>query len=173
MTTREQLIKRMRLLEQDHKPDGYPAVQMRDISALLDMLEADGVPVAWQPIETAPKDGTVFLGKLPDSDVPHAIRWTKSAWVISWDGFRLEGLDAPTDWMPMPPAPETQPAIQAERVPLTSKQAIAMREARHIGASDAWFKARYEGLDTRHSRNIFEAGFNRGWDAAHGIGADK
>lgn len=34
------LIERMRLLEQDHDPDGWPAVQMRDITALLDALEA-------------------------------------------------------------------------------------------------------------------------------------
>ena len=143
MTAREQLIKRMRLLEQDHKPDGYPAVQMRDISALLDMLEADGVPVAW-----------LNLKKLSPGGMAYAT-----------------SFKANEQQVPLYTAP--QPAIQAERVPLTSEQAIAMREAHQIGASDAWFKARYEGLDTRHSRNIFEAGFNRGWDAAHGIGADK
>ena len=35
-----ELIQRMRLLEADHAPDGWPAVQMRDISALCDELEA-------------------------------------------------------------------------------------------------------------------------------------
>lgn len=34
------LIERMRLLKQDHEPDGWPAVRMRDITALLDSLEA-------------------------------------------------------------------------------------------------------------------------------------
>lgn len=33
------LIERMRLLEVDHEPDGWPAVQMRDISALCDELD--------------------------------------------------------------------------------------------------------------------------------------
>lgn len=33
------LIERMRLLELDHEPDGWTAVQMRDITALLDALE--------------------------------------------------------------------------------------------------------------------------------------
>lgn len=33
------LIERMRSLEQDHEPDGWPAVQMRDISALCDVVE--------------------------------------------------------------------------------------------------------------------------------------
>ena len=34
------LIERLRLLEQDHEPDGWPAVRMRDITALLDAIEA-------------------------------------------------------------------------------------------------------------------------------------
>lgn len=34
-----QLIEKLRLLEVDHAPDGWPAVQMRDITALLDMVE--------------------------------------------------------------------------------------------------------------------------------------
>ena len=32
--------KRLRRLEADHAPDGWPAVQMRDITAVLDELEA-------------------------------------------------------------------------------------------------------------------------------------
>lgn len=35
-----ELIERMRLLEVDHEPDGWPAVRMRDITALVDALEA-------------------------------------------------------------------------------------------------------------------------------------
>ena len=40
MTTNSELIERLRVLEQDHKPDGWPAIQMRDVTALLDTLEA-------------------------------------------------------------------------------------------------------------------------------------
>ena len=32
---------RLRLLEADHEPDGWPAVRMRDVSALLDELAAE------------------------------------------------------------------------------------------------------------------------------------
>ncbi|MEN1941053.1 hypothetical protein WCE39_08165 [Luteimonas sp. MJ174] len=35
-----ELIEGLRVLEQDHEPDGWPAVRMRDITALLDALEA-------------------------------------------------------------------------------------------------------------------------------------
>jgi hypothetical protein len=31
---------RLRGFEQDHKPDGWPAIQMRDVTALLDIVEA-------------------------------------------------------------------------------------------------------------------------------------
>jgi hypothetical protein len=34
-----ELVSMMRLLEQDHDPDGWPAVQMKDISALCDAIE--------------------------------------------------------------------------------------------------------------------------------------
>jgi len=36
----DDLVERLRLLEQDHEPDGWPAVRMRDITALLDALDA-------------------------------------------------------------------------------------------------------------------------------------
>ena len=36
------LLGRMRLLEQDHGPDGWPAVQMRDITALCDAVMRGG-----------------------------------------------------------------------------------------------------------------------------------
>ena len=35
----ESLIKRCRLLEIDHKPDGWPAIQMQDVSMLCDAVE--------------------------------------------------------------------------------------------------------------------------------------
>lgn len=35
----ERLVQRLRMLEEDHTPDGYPEVQMRDISCVLNALE--------------------------------------------------------------------------------------------------------------------------------------
>jgi len=35
----QELIERVRSLEQDHAPDGWPAIKMRDVSALADALE--------------------------------------------------------------------------------------------------------------------------------------
>lgn len=33
------VLERMRLLERDHAPDGWPAVQMRDITAMLEYIQ--------------------------------------------------------------------------------------------------------------------------------------
>lgn len=70
----------------------------------------------WQPIETAPKDGTFILitggrvdvyewynGKEPESVMA---TWTLDGWhFASWDGaFRSEYL-RPTHWMPQPCPP--------------------------------------------------------------------
>lgn len=42
MTTElETVVMRCRTLEIDHSPDGWPAIQMKDISALCDAIEKD------------------------------------------------------------------------------------------------------------------------------------
>lgn len=42
----------------------------------------------------------------------------------------------------------------------------AIQEGEQISASDAWFHARLNMLDTLDRRNVFRAGFDRGWNAA-------
>ena len=59
----------------------------------------------------------------------------------------------------------TQPApAPLSEMPYEKRKAI--QEGEQIGASDAWFKARHEMLDTVDRRNVFRAGFDRGWSAA-------
>ena len=59
--------------------------------------------------------------------------------------------------------PQPAPAPLSE-MPYEKRKAI--QEGEQIGASDAWFKARHEMLDTVDRRNVFRAGFDRGWNAA-------
>ena len=59
--------------------------------------------------------------------------------------------------------PQPAPAPLSE-MPYEKRKAI--QEGEQIGASDAWFKARHEMLDTVDRRNVFRAGFDRGWSAA-------
>lgn len=85
----------------------------------------------WQPIETAPKDGTRILlarhGWLNHSDAEYGTeQWSKDIWdnakrkydlwwactgfwSAKWknwnDGMEPSGLSDPTHWMPTPPLP--------------------------------------------------------------------
>lgn len=63
----------------------------------------------WQPMETAPKDGTAVLGKLTRSDIPMPVRyrecrWGGGTWIVTWDHYPLSQSDGPTHWMPLPEA---------------------------------------------------------------------
>lgn len=64
---------------------------------------------AWQPIETAPKDGRRFLAVV--DDCVRIAMWTKTSHVPLY-GFCLVDQGAedcdlckPTHWMPLPPPP--------------------------------------------------------------------
>ena len=64
----------------------------------------------WQPIETAPRDGTVILATWEDTwknGRPHIepCDFSEGYWYYSYDG---EGpTSAPTHWAPLPELPET------------------------------------------------------------------
>lgn len=75
--------------------------------------------MGWQPIETAPKDGTTILAVLRFRDgvlhEPLTIRWHESwgQWVMSGCMIGIqnnvkddENMD-PTHWMPLPDRPAT------------------------------------------------------------------
>jgi hypothetical protein len=73
--------------------------------------QADG----WQPMKTAPKDGTAFMALLEASDIPHAVKWCESdhflaegrgaGWYMTWDSTKIQPHDGPCYWMPLPAAP--------------------------------------------------------------------
>ena len=58
----------------------------------------------WEPIETAPKDGTAVLALIEGSDIPQSVRYRNGGWKICWDDYRIAGIDGPTHWMPIPSA---------------------------------------------------------------------
>lgn len=80
----------------------------------------------WQPIETAPKDGTEVIGvfsndygyqSTPTVYGPWTMAWRHGEWQSSWDeaqvvesmsdfGTTMKSLDLePTHWMPLPAPP--------------------------------------------------------------------
>jgi hypothetical protein len=68
----------------------------------------------WQPIETAPKDGTRILAYWPDiyanSSAVQCETWwgpwgnSKSTWQTVWEW--ADGPNCPTHWMPLPEPPQ-------------------------------------------------------------------
>lgn len=83
--------------------------QCRELFKSVDELEREARRLQWQPIESAPRDGTAILAMLPDSDMPAIIRWTDATgmayapcWFIVWDGEHLGKYSQPTMWMHLP-----------------------------------------------------------------------
>jgi len=62
----------------------------------------------WQPIETAPKDGTEFLAWYPPDDGDDGFfdiaDWIEMPKFVNADSWTRGGLD-PTHWMPLPEPP--------------------------------------------------------------------
>lgn len=75
----------------------------------------------WQPIETAPKDGTVIDLWVPDAKnakySAHRIpscKWDdKKGWVLDLIPIKISSLtDAPTHWMPLPEPPTNSKPVK-------------------------------------------------------------
>ncbi|MDP2202311.1 MAG: hypothetical protein Q8K07_09855 [Methylicorpusculum sp.] len=77
--------------------------------------------VAWQPIETAPKDGTLILAgenfrRVDDNDKEYppdkmTVRWIRGGWVCF--GVWVKSFE-PTHWMPCPNLPIELPMIKQD-----------------------------------------------------------
>lgn len=68
--------------------------------------------MSWQPIETAPKDGTDILVNAPQVDSGVTIAFFKDGyWRLTYDGARFGvHVSDPTHWMPLPEPPkDSQP----------------------------------------------------------------
>lgn len=110
------------------------------VTPAIATLNAVIAEMGWQPIETAPKDGTdVLIWKdMGDTPVVH-IAWyrSKEEWedsgkycgfcetIEEWEGWwsytensvsqsKLDGHHAPTHWMPLPAAPGSEKRLLGE-----------------------------------------------------------
>ena len=133
-------------------------------------------PVAWQPIETAPKGKIVlmhyknrlgngrtmraryYLPETLDSDTTES-GWADEGWYEESEAYEyLMPLDGePTHWMQLPSAPGATPPA-AQRQPLTDEQMLEI-----LGDIDADTKRLPPGIKA----------FARAIEAAHGITGEK
>lgn len=63
----------------------------------------------WQPIETAPMDGSWILGFVSNANLPAVIGWVNTEWV-GWSPIAASEIDSSvwmiTHWMPLPDPPQ-------------------------------------------------------------------
>jgi len=92
-----------------------------DVSTLRDRDQADGpasvleTPIApgrvpavrldWQPIETAPKDRTLFIGALYRDGTVYRVHLAEWAQIGFYEPYSGKGLHFLTHWMPLPDPP--------------------------------------------------------------------
>lgn len=62
------------------------------------------VTSGWQPIETAPRDGTHFLAYEPTGDMYRAA-YHSHGYVMAFGGQPVVNPPEPTHWMPVPASP--------------------------------------------------------------------
>lgn len=78
-----------------------------DIKREMDYLQDKGLLMVWQPIETAPKDGTDIIVNMPQVESGCTFIYWKDGWRLTYDGkFLCPHVTSPTHWMPLPVAPK-------------------------------------------------------------------
>ena len=112
MTDPIDIAERLAGLSADHGPDGWPAVQMRDISALCDEVARLRAALAaqvlqWLPMDSVPKDGRRVLVAIEGVDRAVVAMWNGGVWETV-DGNCWTGR-AITRWMPLPAAHGASP----------------------------------------------------------------
>lgn len=123
-TARELLssIHFLRELVRHDEPIESTMVRVGLLRELLDVAEASlsSLPCvdAWQPIETAPTDGSLILLCWPNWEQGVRIsRWLKNAQRWTWDGshdYRVT-VGEPVYWQPLPKPPLSTPSKEAGR----------------------------------------------------------
>lgn len=66
---------------------------------------AEGGKDAWQPIETAPKDGTEFWAAQCGAPEAGVLFWDEQEWIAPGEQFNAPNWH-PTHWMPLPKGPD-------------------------------------------------------------------
>jgi len=87
----------------NRRPAGGFQAAINDITRLTAENEKLRAALQWQPIETAPKDGTEIIVYRPDAGVFGAF-YSDECWFCTYSGEDFS-LEPPTHWMHLPPPP--------------------------------------------------------------------
>ena len=112
---RHQVVKALEYLREENERQRFDILAMNQSLDLLreenERLRNDAELIEWQPIETAPKDGTDIL--VMTGETMHVVRWVNihgdfDYWAVDDNKhgpFTLRGK-APTHWMQLPELPK-------------------------------------------------------------------
>lgn len=112
---RYQVVMALEYLREENERQRFDILAMNQSLDLLreenERLKADAGLIEWQPIETAPKDGTDIL--VMTGETMHVVRWINihgdfDYWAVDDNKhgpFTLRGK-APTHWMSLPEPPK-------------------------------------------------------------------
>ena len=112
---RNQCVMALEYLQQENDRQRFDILAMNQSLDLLreenERLRKGAGRIEWQPIETAPKDGTDIL--VMTGETMHVVRWINihgdfDYWAVDDNKhgpFTLRGK-APTHWMPLPETPK-------------------------------------------------------------------
>lgn len=122
MTQRYASVLRRHAGEWDKQAMPVQAECARQAARHMEELQSkvDAITSPWQPMKTAPKDGTAILVLLDGSDIPHPARWISGpesphyvnalmdvpGWHITWDASPLSEASGPRYWMHCPDDPD-------------------------------------------------------------------
>ena len=143
-------------LRRQHTRIAELEAQIEALSGVQALSAAPAVPAGWKAVPVNPTPEMWKAAKsVPDPNPPYPPHYG-----LVWDAMLAA---SPTPTAEQQAAPKAAPAPLSE-MPYEKRKAI--QEGEQIGASDAWFHARHNMLDTLDRRNVFRAGFVRGWNAA-------
>lgn len=78
--------------------------------ACLRFKQPSPVDEGWQPIDTAPKDGTPILvfGPYEVAGRVNVVKWYCNSWAVTTDEYGWERVSYATHWQPLPSPPATE-----------------------------------------------------------------
>ena len=106
----------------------------------------------WKPIESAPRDGTAILAKLPDSDCPVVINHGPKGWMVAWDNYNLGVSNAPTHWQALQPLGAGEPVVKWHETPDAWQLRVGDRCVATAYKSGYWHTWDRDGVGGENSR---------------------
>ena len=119
-------------------------------------------------------DGMRAAQPAPQQEAQEPVAWyvTGCGRLLDEDEAKAEArhIGGTARAMPLYTAPQADSVLE-DAARWTTEQEHAIRQGHEIAASDSYFEARPQ-IDSNDRRKVFQAGFERGWDAARKQGAN-